>query len=572
MKKSKFIVLGLGLAMACAVMFAGASNVKADSQTKINDGVYIGSVNVGGMTSTEAKDAVSAYVNSLMNTTFTLNGANGSMEASAEQMGVTADIDTAVEEALAVGNTGNLINRFKETTDLKSQSIVISMHLEVDKQATAQLIYDKSSALNVAAEDNGLTRQSGGFVFVPGKEGQEVNIVNSVYAINDFLSTKWDGMSTEIDLVVDTVEPRGSQEELAKVKDVLGTFSTNFGSSAYGRAQNVKNGCAKINGSIVYPGEEFSVYKTVSPFTQENGYELAGSYSNGTTVETFGGGICQVSTTLYNAVIKAELEVSMRFNHSMIVNYVNPSQDAAISGEYKDFRFINNTNTPIYIEGACNGGILSFTVYGEETRPANRTVTFESETLKTEEPETKFNMSGDFEVGYYAKEQSAHKGIVAKLWKIVTVDGVQESRTEFNSSTYKASPKIIVVGVKGANADQRAKIKAACNSKDESKVKAAIAAVKEEIKQKEDEKKNKDKEEENDNNNNDNNNDNNDNNNNNNDNNNNNNNNNNNDNDNNNNNNNDNGNNDGGNAGDSTTPDNGGEAVPEDPNAGEVTQ
>lgn len=486
----------MGFALTCAVFIAGTTFVKADSEAKISDGVYIGSVNVGGMTSTEATDAVNAYVNSLMNTTFTLKGAEGSMEASAEQMGVTADIDTAVEEALAIGHTGNLITRYKEITDLKSKNIVIGMHLQVDKQGTAQLIYDNSSKLNIEAEDNTLKRENGAFTFVAGKEGQEVNIVQSVYEINKFLSTEWDGMTTDIDLVVDTVEPRGSQEELAKVKDVLGTFYTSYGSAA-GRNQNVRNGCAKINGSIVYPGDEFSVYKTVSPFTQENGYELAGSYANGTTVESFGGGICQVSTTLYNAVIRAELEVTQRFNHSMIVGYVDPSMDAAISGEYKDFRFKNNTDVPIYIEGSSDGGILKFTVYGVETRPSNRTVSFESETLKTEEPDPKFTMSGDYAVGYYAQTQSAHKGIVAKLWKIVTVDGVQESRTEFNNSTYKASPSIIVVGVRGANAEQRATIKAACNTKNPSRVKAAIASVKKQIAEK-----NKDKDDDSNNNNN----------------------------------------------------------------------
>lgn len=488
MKRNKIIALGFGIALACAVLITGANNVKAGSDIKINDGVYIGSVNVGGMTSTEAKDAVSAYVDSLMNTTFTLNGAVGNMSASAEQMGVTADIDAAVEEAITVGNTGNLINRFKEVTDLKTNNIVVSMHLQVDKDATARLIYDKSSDLNIEAVDNGLTRQNGAFVFIPGQEGQEVNIVESVNQIDEFLSTQWDGMTTDIDLVVDKIEPRGKQEDFARVKDVLGTCSTNFASSAAGRAQNVRNGCSKINGSVIYPGEEFSVFKTVSPFSQANGYELAGSYANGTTVETYGGGICQVSTTLYNAVIKSELDVTMRFNHSMIVGYVDPSRDAAISGETKDFRFVNNTNTPIYIDGYCDGGIITFTVYGEETRPANREVTFESETLSTTDPETKFNVSGDFEVGYYHVEQSAHKGIVAKLWKVVTVGGVQESRTEFNNSTYKASPKIVTVGIKGASEEAKAAIKAACASKDEGAVQSAIAAAKADKEEKDKEK------------------------------------------------------------------------------------
>ena len=99
---------------------------------------------------------------------------------------------------------------------------------------------------------------------------------------------------------------------------------------------------------MIYPGDEFSVYQTVAPFNADNGYKLAGAYENGTTVDAYGGGICQVSTTLYNAVIRAELEVTERSGHSMIVNYVDPSADAAIAGEYKDFKLKQYRSTDLY--------------------------------------------------------------------------------------------------------------------------------------------------------------------------------------------------------------------------------
>ena len=162
---------------------------------------------------------------------------------------------------------------------------------------------------------------------------------------------------------------------MERIKDVLGTYTTDYGSSPYGRKVNVVNGASKINGSVVYPGETFSVYKTVSPFTAENGYALAGSYENGQTVQTYGGGICQVSTTLYNAVIRAELKIKERHPHSMTVHYVPRSADAAIAGTYKDMKFENQYDFPIYIEGRANGSAITFTVYGEKTNP-ERTVEF----------------------------------------------------------------------------------------------------------------------------------------------------------------------------------------------------
>lgn len=489
MKNIKRLLTGIGVAALGFSLVSGLSmvNVKADSKETIAKGVYIGSVDVGGLTKQEAHDAVDAYVDRLMQTNFSLMGPIGYMNITAEEMGITTDVDTVVEEANAIAKYGDLISRFKETKDLEKEHKVVDLPLTLDKQATANKIYEHRDELNIAAVDNSFRIENGNFVFIPGKTGNEVNIVESVYSIRDFINDDWSPKKTEIALVIDEVQPRGSEEELSKLTSVLGTFQTNFGSSAAGRAQNVRNACSKINGTILYPGEEFSTYEKISPFTQENGYGIAGAYENGQVVESVGGGVCQVATTLYNAVIRAELDVTMRYNHSMMVSYVPPSDDAAIAGTYKDFRFKNNMDTPVYIEGTSDGGILTFKVYGVENRPSNRVVSFESETVEKKDIEVQINVSSDYDLGYIATTQSAHQGVVARLWKIVTVDGVQQSREIFNKSTYNSSPKIITVGVRGASEEQVAAIKAAAASKNEDTVKAAVAAAKAEAEKPEEE-------------------------------------------------------------------------------------
>ena len=489
MKNIKRILTGIGVAVLGFALVSGLNmvHVKADSKETIAKGVYIGSVDVGGMTKQEAHDAVDAYVDRLMQTNFSLMGPIGYMNITAEEMGITTDVDTVVEEANTIAKYGDLISRFKETKDLEKENKVVNLPLTLDKQATANKIYEHRDELNIAAVDNSFRIENGNFVFIPGKTGNEVNIVESVYSIRDFIHNEWSPEKTEIALVIDEVQPRGSEEELSKLTSVLGTFQTNFGSSAAGRAQNVRNACDKINGTILYPGEEFSTYETISPFTQENGYGIAGAYENGQVVESVGGGVCQVATTLYNAVIRAELDVTMRYNHSMMVSYVPPSDDAAIAGTYKDFRFKNNMDTPVYIEGTSDGGILTFKVYGVENRPSNRVVSFESETVEKKDIEVQINVSSDHDLGYIATTQSAHQGVVARLWKIVTVDGVQQSREIFNKSTYNSSPKIITVGVRGASKEQVEAIKAAAASKNEDTVKAAVAAAKAEAEKPEEE-------------------------------------------------------------------------------------
>ena len=224
-------------------------------------------------------------------------------------------------------------------------------------------------------------------------------------------------------------------------------------------------------------GTSTALTEAVTPFTAENGYELAGSYENGTTVETYGGGICQVSSTLYNAVIRAELEIVQRNNHSMIVSYVPKSADAAIAEGILDFKFKNNQSTPIYIEGYCEGGKIYFSVYGKETRDPNRTIDFVSEETSKTDPGITFKYDATKPAGTMTKEQGPHTGYTARLWKVVSVNGQEQSRNVFNNSTYKPGNTIYAIGSAGLAPDAKARIDAAIATNDEGAVRAAISGA-----------------------------------------------------------------------------------------------
>lgn len=465
-------LLGL-LSVICAVAFSPAS-VWAAEEERIAEGVYIGSIDVGGMTEQEAADAVNAYVENAGESVFTLTAGESSVQVKASELAVSFTDMNVVQEAMDVGKSGNLIKRYKDKKDLENGSVVIDMALSVDSDTVTALLEEKAGELNREAVDNGLVREDGEFVFVSGSQGIEVNVEESIAAIENYISGEWDGSDGTIELAAEIVEPKGTKEELSRVQDLLGSYTTNFSSSTQNRCDNIARATELINGTILYPGDEFSVNATIGPLDATNGYELAGAYENGQTVQSYGGGVCQVSTTLYNSVILAELEITERFNHSMIVTYVKPSMDAAIAGDYKDLKFVNNLDTPIYIEGYTSGKNLYFNIYGEETRPSNRVVTYESEVVSQQDPGTQIVATGD-PAGYIAVTQSKHTGYVAQLWKVVTVDGVEESRELFNKSTYKASPKIISVGTASADPNVSAIIGAAIATGDEATVYAAVA-------------------------------------------------------------------------------------------------
>lgn len=460
---------------ADAAESAGDEAEAAETGT-IPENIFISGQNVSGMTADEANQVVADYLSGYGDVEFTLQAGEKSVTADGEDIGLTAKNADVVTRALNYGKEGNLVSRYKANKDMENgvkKDFAISLTADIN---TAKTYLDENSdELNIKAVNNGLKRENGSFTYVEGSSGVTVLTDQSAMLIADYISAQWSGENATIDLITEVTEPKGTREELAQVQDVLGSFETDFSSSSAARKKNVRTGAEKLNGIVLYPGDTLSVYEAVSPFDAENGYALAPSYENGTTVDSYGGGICQVSTTLYNAVMRAELEIVTRSAHSMIVTYVEPSMDAAIAGTFKDLQFKNNQETPIYIEGYTNGGTLGFRIYGKETRPDNRKVTFESEVTSQTDPVREFVASQDLPVGTIKKTQSSHTGYTARLWKIVTVDGVEESRKVYNNSTYKASNEIYSVGLANASPEAAAAINNAIATQNEDTIRSTVS-------------------------------------------------------------------------------------------------
>ena len=256
------------VAAAAIAVFASVAVVSAKSDSgadnTIADRVYIGEIHVGGMTQEEATEAVSEYVDSLEDKEITLKAGDRSITATAEELGLEwSDTDVA-QIALDYGKTGNLIARYKANKDLEHEDKVFPVILKTNEEKATAFLEEETDDLEQKAQDYGLKRENGAFTVVAGKSGTAVDVENSIKAINEAFSDGWkDNMVVE--LATKEEKPKGSQEELAKVKDVLGTFHTSFSSSTAGRVTNIENACGKINGTVLYPGEEFSVYEAISP-------------------------------------------------------------------------------------------------------------------------------------------------------------------------------------------------------------------------------------------------------------------------------------------------------------------
>lgn len=417
-----------------------------DFSGTITDGVWIGPLDMSDMTEEDARRSIAVYVASLGDSEITIDSGNGqSSRIKASDLGLTWNDNDTLYEAFSLCRKGDVVSRFKEMEELKNNPQTLPLNLSFDKKLVEEAIKSRAQEYNVEPTDSTMEKSEDGFIITEGNTGYIVDEVSSVNEILGILDD-WDGKDVTVTLKADIKKPRGTKEELSQIKDLLGSFSTSYASSSSDRTGNLKNGVSHINGTILYPGDEFSTYEMVSPFTAENGYFLAGSYRSGSVVETFGGGICQVSTTLYNAVLLSELEIVERHNHSMPVHYIELSGDAAISGTEKDFKFKNNSDYPIFIEGVSDvDRKITFNIYGVETRPENRTLEFESVLLGEKKPEETVVEDPTKPIGYRSVK-GGQMGYSGEYWKIVKVDGVEVEREKINTSHYQPTPITIVIG------------------------------------------------------------------------------------------------------------------------------
>ena len=469
MKKSK--KTGVILTVGAALFLAAGAPALADETDTISKNVYIGGVNVSGMTEEQATKAVEEKLGKGTGGNYTVKIGDETTTATAEDFGMEWTNREVVHEAMEVAKGGNLIKQYKDKKDLQVEPKNFEVAYAPNKQAVKTYVEKLAEEYNRDAEEGDITFANGYPEVTGGETGIAVNVDQSVSSIMKAL----EGDGTELTVVAEVQKPSVTKEELSQVKDVLGTATTYYGSS-YERNTNVEVGASKINGTLIMPGETFSVTAAVTPFNADNGYYPAPSYESGQVVDTYGGGICQVSTTLYNAVLKAELQVDERHNHTMLVSYVDPSKDAAIAEGLMDFVFTNNTDAPIYIYGVGYQGTLNFTIYGHETRDPNRSISFRSETLSQTDASTNVKLvaKSDQNIGYLNQTQSAHQGLEAVLWKdIVNADGTTDT-VQVNSSSYQASPAIYEVGIVSPNTQASAAIQTAIANNDLATVQAII--------------------------------------------------------------------------------------------------
>lgn len=373
MKKKNVIILSSACFLVAA-LGAGGYGYKAYSKVKSYDNciyptVIIENENVSGKTKEEAKKILdNKYQSSLENKRISIKVGNKNYVIGYSQIGAKYNIDKAVNEAYNYGKDKSFIDKYKLLKNPGMNTIKLSFDYDSNTKPIDDLINNMKKDVNKDAKNASIIKNGADFVITPDEDGYKLKDQelkkDIIAAINGQL-----GQDSSVQGNIESVKANITKEKLSGINTLLSTFSTSYGAiSSPGRITNIQLATRVINGKVIMPGETFSFNGILGRRTAEKGYQSAPVDIGKTTGMGIGGGICQVSSTLYNAALLGGIKPTVRTHHSIPSTYVPLGHDATVDYDGKlDYQFKNTFKFPIYIEGSSANGIETFNIYSDAT-------------------------------------------------------------------------------------------------------------------------------------------------------------------------------------------------------------
>ena len=486
------------------------------NNSNIMKGVSINGIDISGMSQNEAKEKIETLTNEKSSKEITLSYQDYETTTNATVLELNYDINIAIEEAYKIGRNGNLITNNYEILQTMILKKNIDINISLNEEVVKSTVSDMASNIPNALVQSSYYIEENELIITKGKKGNVIdeeayiNNIKSHYA--DLTSNSSDlelpvkeqepdainvekiheeiykepkdayyneepfeiypeveGIDFNIDEAKELLnqeqeeyvikliitKPKVTIEDLSEIafKDVLGTFSTRYDASNTDRTTNLKLAAGKINGTVLGAGEEFSYNKVVGERTIAAGYKEAKVYSNGEVVDGLGGGICQISSTLYNAVVLANLDVTQRRNHQFVTSYLPAGRDATVVYGSQDFKFKNTRKYPIKVEASVANGIAKITIYGIKENP-DYEISFQTNTISTIPFSTIYQDDAGLAAGQEKVKQKGSNGIVTETYKIVKSNGSVVEKKLLSKDVYNAMQKIILKSPLAAESEQ----------------------------------------------------------------------------------------------------------------------
>ncbi|MGI6669359.1 MAG: VanW family protein [Acetivibrionales bacterium] len=411
----------------------------------IRKGIMIENTDVSWMTVDEAKRAILEHLAEQSDTgDITLIYGNRKWEVALREIGYEYMVDNALKQAYYIGREGNIFRKLYNSILLSIEGHSINIEGSFDSDKLGDILERIKEECDTDEKNAEITYEDGEITFTREVVKRSLNIERSLEKAEKQLAAK---DFSEIELVVDEKKPHIVYEDIKEINGVLSEFSTKFDTNDTNRTDNIKLACSRINGTILLPGESFSMNKALGPRTRENGYKEAPIIFKNELVPGTGGGVCQVSTTLYNTVLLAGMNVIEREHHSIPLYYISPGRDATITENSIDFRFVNNLEYAICLQAGVKGNRLIIRVLG---RKKEDDVVYKLKTdiigvYNPEPPEIIYDNT--LKPGEKKVERKEAKGLRVVLYREAYKNGELQWREKLTEDYYKpVRGKIRVAG------------------------------------------------------------------------------------------------------------------------------
>lgn len=432
------ILLGATAVLGATFLWSG--------RDKVIEGVKTQGVELQGLTKDDGIKALKELEKEILAHPVICQYQDKTWELSLKDVDFNLDAAAMMDTALRLGKAGSFFQQWQQRSQIRQQGYELPLMIDLNKKKFAQKIMDFTAGLGYPPEDASFRiTEDDRVAVVPGKDGLQVDVEGAYRQLLDNLGKGQAGPRIQLNLI--RVKPRWTTEAVAAMglKGLLSSYATVFDPANVGRAYNIRVAAAALDGLLVPPGQEVSFNAVVGPRSSDAGYKNAQVIINNEYVEGIGGGVCQVSSTLYNAILLANLEILDRTNHSLPVPYVPIGRDATVVYGAIDLKFRNNTESYIYIRSAVKGRQLTFKVYGNTDYKVP--VTIRTKIIKETEPKTIYQKDPYLKKGEQVVKQEGSKGYQVIAERVTWENGRPQIEV-LPQSAYQPVDKIIVLGTK----------------------------------------------------------------------------------------------------------------------------
>ena len=396
-KRNVFICLGILIIILLSTTIYEFTLVKRYNGL-FYPGIYFNNINLSGKKISQLDNIINSENEKITDGKITISNVNGDYDYTYKELGITTNKDDIKNEIINYNKNLSLIEKLK-MINMKKKRKVFYLKGTYDKESINKFIISLKTRLDVLEREDGLVVDDKHNVsYAPSVNGFSLDVDKTAKELEKSLNNLTN--QTKAKAYGTVVKMKDKNKELASINTKIASYTTTF-ENVGNRGHNIVLAASKLNGTVLMKDDEFSYLKVVGPYSAKNGYLPAPAYVNKILTTANGGGVCQLATTLYNAQLRANLEIVYRINHSYAPAYVPKGLDATVSSTTTDYKFKNQYAYPVYITSYVVGGNLTVDIWSSDKTLGN----------KTYEPYSYFSNGGyvsylkEFENGKYVSQK-----------------------------------------------------------------------------------------------------------------------------------------------------------------------